>query len=110
MDTPSVPANKAATLAHYQAEAAKAADSHKRSMPVPEAKLHPSRAAPKCSDCTAKTKAGFCDHPAMPVSLVTGNPLIACQEARAEEGGACGSAAALFVRRDGSGNATGSAA
>lgn len=70
---------------------------------------HPTRSAPKCADCRYLA-AGLhraqhvCDHPSMPVDVVTGKPVFLTEDARSEDAELwaqhglkiCGAAGLLF--------------
>lgn len=67
--------------------------------------IHPSRSAPLCCDCQHKTR-HYCNHPAVPVDLVTGAGRWTCEDMRSdsmarsllgEKGTKCGAAGALFA-------------
>lgn len=71
--------------------------------------IHPTRQAPPCVDCrhrwTSKpySTVSMCNHPAMPVSSVTHEPVCTCAEERRHvgPGNPCGLEGLLFEQRVG---------
>ena len=71
---------------------------------------HPTRSAPKCADCRyladgLRGERPVCDHPTMPVDVVTGKPVFLAEYARSEDAEPyarhgltiCGAAGLLFA-------------
>ncbi len=59
--------------------------SPERSHQAQSRRLHPTRTAPLCATC-AHHRAGNCDHPAAPVSIVNGAPLLTAEMMRSRRG------------------------
>lgn len=60
--------------------------------------VHPSRAAKLCSNCLHQKSLGdgrYCNHPSQPISVVSGQPITRCRDARLES--TCGNDAILFA-------------
>lgn len=60
--------------------------------------VHPSRSSKNCRDCrylTSLSATWYCDHPSLPVSIISGQPATSCHSAR--ENGPCGNEATLFA-------------
>lgn len=72
-------------------------------------RLHPSRTAPVCAQCKHLTRDRWCNHPAVPVSIVTGWPVLTAANMRGHTGPGvgtdvvptayCGAEASLFEAR-----------
>lgn len=84
-------------------------DSSRAGTPMTSAP-HPSRHAPRCSDCCYFDRYGRCDHPSTAVEATSGAPTMRAADMRAapqpsDDPQLCGPEGLLFMRRDRGGQA-----